>query len=423
MLVSRNAATTRNTSCGSRGRRSATSASTADAEAGHREQPAGEHVQRAVRHRVAALRQHEPDRAEPGRALLGEPVELRPAVEVGHHHRHVHRDPGADRPGQRRPELAHPAGPQAQHEQRPEEEQRVELGRRRQPHQHPGGHRSLPGPGQHAQREQRDGVQVPVDRPGQRQGRRQREHRGVPGTATGQLHRRADRHRRGQREAQRVDVEEAPGSFDRRAVGGHQLCGRPHHRAGEHRVLHLPVAHLPDVRDLAVSEPAPEVERRDVAVAGVAVDAGRHPGVVPAPVLLHQAEAHGEERQCEQHPQRRPPGPAGEGPAAERPAQHLAAEADERILPRGCDDAALHAVSRCRVLAAGSRCRSATAAPAACSAARAVPWSSGSRSAAPSSGSSVGVSVGVSVDFVGLGVKVGLGFDGLADVRRRRERP
>ncbi len=64
---------------------------------------------------------------------------------------------------------------------------------------------------------------------------------------------------------------------------------------------------LPDVGTSPVSQAAAVVQRRDVAVAGVGVDARRAPRVVAAPVLLHQTDPAGEEGQRQQHPQRRPP--------------------------------------------------------------------------------------------------------------------
>ena len=193
------------------------------------------------------------------------------------------------------------------------------------------------------QREQRDGVQVPVDRPGQRQHRREREHRGVPGTSTGQ--RSPSRRPPPRRPARGRSALTSKKRRDR-------STGEPS-EGTSCAVTHItaPVStgystcwsrRLPDVRDVAVGEPAREVERRDVAVAGVACTApGATQASVPARVLLHEAEAAWRGTSVRAAPATASTsGAAGEGPAAERPAEHLAAEADEGIVPRGCDDAA-----------------------------------------------------------------------------------
>ena len=70
-----------------------------------------------------------------------------------------------------RREGGQPAAPQADDEQRAEQEQRVELGRGAEADQHPGQHRPAARPRPQRAGDGGDREQVPVDQPGEHQGR------------------------------------------------------------------------------------------------------------------------------------------------------------------------------------------------------------------------------------------------------------
>ena len=110
-----------------------------------------------------------------------------------------------------------------------------------------------------------------------------------------------------QRGEQAEDHQFGPGLVERVFPAG-QLTGRPHERAGEHRVLHgcVAVGERTDVEALV----APE--RDDVGITHVRVLLVTGPVPVGARCLLQVPEQQREAGEGEQHPDRRPPA-AGDG--------------------------------------------------------------------------------------------------------------
>ena len=252
----------------------------------------GDGVQRVhaggIHERPVLVLEEVPDGAPVRRAGLAELVEPGPAGRCGDHHRHIHDQPGGRGRAERDPELAQPAGPHAEQQQRAEEQQRVELGRHRQPDEHAGQHAAPCGPGGHAQHDQAHGDEVPVDERAQDQGggERHAERRPPAGPArqVGGGQHPGDGE---EGEQQDRDVEELPAPGERVTDRADHPGGQLHRAADEHRVLDgMPeVGHLPGGQLLAV------VQRVDVGVA-VRLELGQVPvpGAGPAGPLVGQRE-------------------------------------------------------------------------------------------------------------------------------------
>ncbi len=220
--------------------------------------------------------------------------------------RDVRRQAGEDHRRQRgssseRPR-SQPVRPQAEGQQRHEEQRRVELRRRRQPEQDAGQYRSAPSPGQHRQAGQRGGGQVPVGHGVYHQGGRERQHGGVPAPPAGQ-----QRGGPNQREGGNGQLD--PGQpVERRIPLGDRpppCCRRRrrHHGPDADRVLHRHI----DVRRAAGDQPLAAVQRDDVGVAQQAILPILRPQPISARRLLRPGQRHGQEREREQHPQWGPP--------------------------------------------------------------------------------------------------------------------
>ena len=284
-----------------------------------------------MRDGVTVLTEGVPDRPEGRRSLTAEGVERRPAVAGHQPHRQVDEQPrpgrGHEHPGEDRDA----SGAEAEHQQGPEEQQRVQLRRRAETDQHAGEHRPLARPRPQRTCEQRDGQQVPVDVGGEDEARR--DHRRVPGATSMGARDEPHREQRAGGEQDHVDVEE-------RDVAGHvrgaERVGQPgrdgHEGAGEHGVLERrPVAGV-DVRQRALAEAATVVERGDVGVAEPRVDVlGEVVG--PARRLLQEAEDAGERREREDHAHGGPPTGARDHPGPRRPTDQLAGRRDDRVVP------------------------------------------------------------------------------------------
>ena len=280
----------------------------------------GAHAGRADQRPVLGL-EEVPDRAPVRRAGIAELIEAGPSSRGHDHHRQVHHEPRDRRGAERDPELPHPACAQAEQQQWPEEQQRIELGRHGQAEEHAGQHPAPGRPGRHARHGQAHRDQVPVDVRGQddRGGQRhaQRGPAAGPAREVGGGQHTDDREHGEQDHGQ---VEELPAPGERVGDGPDQPRHQLHGPADEHRVLDRVVS----VGHLARRQSLTEIQRVDVGIT-VRLELGEIavPRARPAGPLAGQrqrgAEQRGRDQRRDRSRQQRSPARPGMRPSL-RPA-------------------------------------------------------------------------------------------------------
>ncbi len=273
-----------------------------DADATDGEQPSGHevlcsHVERSGQRNMQLL-EEQPYGAVRRAAYPAEYIEPCPVRRGGDDERQVHRQPASRSARQRRCELAHPPCPPAQHQQRAEEQQRVELRRRRRSDQHSGKHRPPGRPRHKADHPKSHGDEVPVGERRENNHRRQcHQQRVAPAVRAREPRRRQYRHNQKHRQQGGCQVIERRGP--RLGVSGapDQRCHHLHRHADANRVLHG----VPQVRHDTLGQALTEVQRVDVGVAQVTVGAAQgFPVASAARQLLRVGQHDRDERRGQQ---------------------------------------------------------------------------------------------------------------------------
>ncbi len=292
------------------------------------------------RHRVADHLQHVPGRAPVAAARRGERVELHPPVVVHEVDRQVHHCPRRRGPPGGDPEGPHPPRPQAEQEQRTEQQHGVELRRHGQPEEHARPPQPRAGPGEHRARGEGYGEQVPVDDGAEDGPRRERDERGVPRTTAHGERGEDDRREEAGEEQDDVPVVEHQRPGLRAAVPAGEPGPDLHEEPGEHGVLERrPLARSGlHVGQPAVGEAAQLVEERDVGVAQPGVAGIAAERLLVARQLGEVAERVGERREQDERTQRGPEPDEPTAMGAGRAADPLGRGGDHGVGVGGMDD-------------------------------------------------------------------------------------